>query len=233
MASTVPARASSTARSTAWAATRPASSGRRAWGALRPSLPSTVTSASSGPSARAFAATSGPMPRGSPTVTARRGRATRSGADVDVRRAAQDLEVVLYRELLAHVLADPILHVVEGQLTLGQALHELENHEFGPPRIHAHGEHRLQSGDGIAADRARVVRRQLRHGQLGHDLALRGIAVAARQGVERRARAESVVDRIGQPARQRDLGSRRSEERRVGKEWRSRWSTYEEHKKRK
>src|SRR5437667_39281 len=178
MASTVPARASSTARSTAWAATRPASSGRRAWGALRSSLPSTVTSASSGPSARAFAATSGPMPRGSPTVTARRGRATRSGADVDVRRAAQDLEVVLYRELLAHVLADPILHVVEGQLTLGQALHELENHEFGPPRIHAHGEHRLQSGDGIAADRARVVRRQLRHGQLGHDLALRGIAVA-------------------------------------------------------
>src|SRR2546429_4420861 len=100
MASTVPARASSTARSTAWAATRPASSGRRAWGALRSSLPSTVTSASSGPSARAFAATSGPMPRGSPTVTARRGRATRSGADVDVRRAAQDLEVVLYRELL-------------------------------------------------------------------------------------------------------------------------------------
>src|SRR2546427_11598006 len=131
MASTVPARASSTARSTAWAPTRPASSGRRAWGALRSSLPSTVTSASSGPSARAFAATSGPMPRGSPTVTARRGRATRSGADVDVRRVAQDLEVVLYRELLAHVLADPILHVVEGQLTLGQALHRSEERRVG------------------------------------------------------------------------------------------------------
>src|SRR5438270_11301366 len=165
MASTVPARASSTARSTAWAAIRPASSGRRERGALRSSLPSTVTSASSGPSASAFATTSGPIPRGSPRVTARRGRATRSGADVDVRRAAQDLEVVLYRELLAHVLADTVLHVGEGQLTLGQALHELEDHELGPPRIRAHREHRLQSGYGIAADRALVVRRQLRHGQ--------------------------------------------------------------------
>src|SRR3989442_1338975 len=91
--------------------------------------------------ASAFATTSGPIPRGSPRVTARRGRARWSGANVDVRRAAQNVEVVLYRELLAHVLADPILHVVEGQLTFGQALHELEYDELGPPRIRARREH--------------------------------------------------------------------------------------------
>src|SRR5207302_2314052 len=195
IASTVPARASSTARSTAWAATRPASSGSRERGAVRSRAPegsapryplySRVMSASSGPRASAFATTSGPIPRGSPRVTARRGRATRSGANVDVRRAAQNVEVVLYRELLAHVLADPILHVVEGQLTFGQALHELEYDELGPPRIRARREHRLQPRHGVAADRALVVRRQLRHGQLRHDLPLLGIAVAARQRVER------------------------------------------------
>src|SRR5439155_990865 len=125
MASTVPARASSTARSTAWAATRPASSGRRACGALRSSLPSTVTSAPRGPSARAFAVTSGPMPRGSPTGTARRGRATRLGADVDVRRAAQDLEVVLYRELLADVLGGP------NPLNLDHVIAELRRDRVG------------------------------------------------------------------------------------------------------
>src|SRR2546421_4677731 len=159
IASTDPARASSTARSTAWAAIRPASSGRRERGALRSSLPSTVTSASSDPSASAFATTSGPMPRGSPSVTARRGRVTRSGPDVDVRRAAQNLEVMLYRELLAHVLADPILHVVEGQLTLGQALQELEHDELGPSRVRARREQGLQPRHRVAADRALVVRR--------------------------------------------------------------------------
>src|SRR5256714_13596910 len=133
MPSTSPVRARRTAASTAWPAIRPATSGP----APRSPAPSRVMSASSGPRASAFATTSGPMPRGSPSVTARRGRVTRSGPDVDVRRAAQHLEVMLYRELLAHVLADPILHVVEGQLTLGQALQELEHDELGPSRVRA------------------------------------------------------------------------------------------------
>src|SRR5256886_16417675 len=107
-------------------------------------------SASRGPRASAFATSSGAIPRGSPRVTARRGRATRSVANVDVRRAAQNVEVVLYRELLAHVLADPILHVVEGQLTFGQALHELDYDELGPPRIPARPENRVRPRHGFA-----------------------------------------------------------------------------------
>src|SRR2546422_2523620 len=151
-ASASPATARGTASPTASPAIRPATS---AGPASRSRLPSSTTSACSGPSARALATTSGPMPRGSPSVTARRGRrATASGAGVDVGSAAQDLEIVLHRELLAHVLADPVLHVVEAQLTLGQAFRELEHDELGPLRVRPHLEHRLQAGDG---DRKSVV----------------------------------------------------------------------------
>src|SRR5256885_8511589 len=90
MASTSPARARRTACSTASPAIRPAASGRREGGAL-PSSPSTVISASSGPSASALATTSGPIPRGSPGVTARRGRgggATPPETGGDVGRGA-------------------------------------------------------------------------------------------------------------------------------------------------
>src|SRR3989440_12769106 len=135
MASTSPARARRTASWTASPAIFPAASGARERGAAPlPPPPSTVTSASSGPSASALATTSGPMPRGSPGVTARRGRGPREGAtpletDGDVGRAAQQVEVVFHGELLSQPVADAILHLVERQLALGESLDQLEHDE--------------------------------------------------------------------------------------------------------
>src|SRR5207249_11663534 len=94
-----------------------------------------TTSASSGPMASAFSSTSGPMPRGSPTVTPRRGREPRDTwlvANVDVRRAAQQVEVVLDGELLAQPVADPVLHFVEVELPLRPTLPQLEQDEPVP-----------------------------------------------------------------------------------------------------
>src|SRR2546427_190619 len=107
----------------------PATSGRRERGAglggaaegsaPRSPFPSTTTSAGSALRARAFATTSGPIPRGSPRVTARRGRgATALEADVHVGGASQQVEIVLLGEPLAQRVADPILHVLEGELAL-------------------------------------------------------------------------------------------------------------------
>src|SRR2546422_1841378 len=145
MASTSPRRARRTASSTASPAIRPAPSGSRERGAgrgggaegsaPRSPLPSTTTSAGSAPRERAFATTSGPIPRGSPRVTARRGRGvTALEADVHVGGASQQLEIVLLRKSLAQGLADPILHRLQGELTLRQRPDELEDEE---PRPHA------------------------------------------------------------------------------------------------
>src|SRR6266516_1258599 len=110
--------------------------------------------------ASARCTTSGPIPRGSPRVTAIWGRERRAlEADVDVRRAAQQIEVVLDRELLAQGLADAVLHVLERDVALGDALRQLEHHELRPARVFAHLEHGLQAEHGVAADRALVVGR--------------------------------------------------------------------------
>src|SRR5690349_8278398 len=147
MASTSPASASRTASCTASPASRPAASGE----SLEPEgtpplspLPIKVRSASSGPRRTALSITSGPMPRGSPSVTAKRGRRMRLVSDVDVRHAAQEIEIMLDRELLAEGVLDAVLHLVERQLTLGQALGELEHDEARPGGPFADLEHRSE-----------------------------------------------------------------------------------------
>src|SRR3989475_13137917 len=153
MPSTSPARASRTASSTAWPAIRPASAGD----APCSPLPRKMRSASRGPRARAFATTSGPIPRGSPSVTASRGR--RLETDVDVRGATQQVEVVLDGELLAQPVPDAILHFVEPQLAFGKALHQLEHHKPRSRRPDADFKHLLQSGHGVWSDRRFVIGR--------------------------------------------------------------------------
>src|SRR3989442_14441989 len=97
---------------------------------------------------------------------ARRGRpVTALGAEIDVGRAAQRVQVVLHRELLAQALADPVLHIVEGQLALREPLRELEDDELGPLRVRAYLEYRLPAGGPAVPDRPLAVRRQLGHGQ--------------------------------------------------------------------
>src|SRR5207249_3979099 len=152
MASTSPASARRTASVTASPAILPACSGSRERGAgsgnctcfLLPApcspLPMNVRSASSAPRASAFSITSGPIPRGSPSVTASRGR--RLETDVDVRGATQQVEMVLDGELLAEPVADAILDFVEPQLALGKALQQLEHHEPTPRRPHGDFKHR-------------------------------------------------------------------------------------------
>src|SRR5438552_18302396 len=178
MASTSRASARRTASCTASPATRPACSGSRERGAVpnngsweRGAVPSTAPegpapcsplprkprSASSGPRASAFWITSGPIPRGSPNVTASRGR--RLETDVDVRGAPQQVEMVLDGELLAQPVANAILHFVEPQLALGQALQQLEHHESRPRRPNADFKHRLQPGDGVLPDGLLVIGR--------------------------------------------------------------------------
>src|SRR5256885_295218 len=125
MASTFPSRTSRTASSTCWPAMRPASSGSRERGAVC-SLPRKTRSASRGPRATALATTSGPIPRGSPSVTASRGR--RLEPDVDVRGATQQVEMVLDGELLAERFADAILYFVETQLDFVLTPHQLVHH---------------------------------------------------------------------------------------------------------
>src|SRR6266496_957733 len=111
--------------------------------AIWSSGPTSTTSAASGACASAAATTSGPMPRGSPSVTARRGRCACGPdvvleADVDVGLAADQIQVVLDREVLAQVGADAVLHILEGELPFGQALGDLDDGELGAqPRGHA------------------------------------------------------------------------------------------------
>src|SRR5438105_2083114 len=179
MASTSPARASRTASSTAWPAIRPASSGRRERRACSP-LPTITTSASSAPKASAFSTTSGPMPRGSPSVTASRG-ATPLEPDVDVGGAAQQVEVVLDGELLRQAVADAVLDLVERQVALGEPPDQLEYDEARPRGTGAHLEDGLEARHRVAAHDLLVVGRELRHGQcvgqLGRASAVRGIGL--------------------------------------------------------
>src|SRR5438093_3570235 len=173
MASTSPARASRTASVTASPAILPACSGSRERGAgpaaasegtaPRSPLPRNTRSASRGPRASAFSTTSGPIPRGSPSVIARRGR--RLETDVDVRGATHQVEMVLDGELLAESVADAILHFVEPQLAFRKALQELEHHEPRSRRPDGHLEYRLQSGNGVLPDGLVVIGRELRHGE--------------------------------------------------------------------
>src|SRR5690349_24575535 len=196
MASTWRANAIRTASRTASPAIRPAATGSEGT-ALRSPLPISVRSASSGPKASAFSITSGPIPRGSPTVTARRGR--RLEPDVDVRGAAQEVEVVLDGELLPQTITDAILHVVEGQLPLGDPLGQLEHDEPWSRAAAADFEHGLQPRDRVPPDRLVVLGWQLRDGQRVGELRLIGIGVAARERIERRPVGQGVVHRIREP----------------------------------
>src|SRR5205809_6716348 len=190
MASTSPASAMRTASWTGSAAMFLACTGRgEAGGAggnctsfLLPApcspLPMKVRSASSGPRASALWITSGPIPRGSPSVTASRGR--RLETDVDVRGATQQVEVVLDGELLAQPVPDGILHFVEPQLAFGKALHQLEYHEPRPRRPDADLKHRLQPADGVRPDGLFVIGRELGNGEGIGELGLARVGVATR-----------------------------------------------------
>src|SRR2546427_4216207 len=217
MASTSPVRARRTASSAAPRATGPATSGRRERGAgrggaaegsaPRSPFPSTTMSAGSAPRARAFATTSGPIPRGSPTVTARRGRAaTALEADVHVGRASQQVEIVLLGEPLAQRVADPILHVLEGELALRQAPDELEHDEPRPHGPLRHRDHWLEARHGVVPDRLEVVGGELRDGQRVGEFRLAGVVIAAGERVERRPPREGGVHPVGGPPRPRELG---------------------------
>src|SRR6266487_278356 len=114
---------------------------------FRAVLPTVTTSASSAPAARALRTTSGPIPRGSPRVTARRGRcATGLEPDVDVRRAAQLVDVMTDGELLAELGADLQLHILEVQVAFGVASRHLEHRELGAGRVGAYGHDGFESG---------------------------------------------------------------------------------------
>src|SRR2546425_10289727 len=193
MASTSPASARRTASSTAWPAIRPAASGV----APRCPLPSKVTSASSGRSASAFSTTSGPIPRGSPSVTASRGR--RLETDVDVRGATEQVEMVLDGELLAQAVANAILHFVEPHLAFREALDQLEHHEPRPRRPNADFKHRLQPGDGVLPDGLLVIGRELGNGEGVGELGLALVRVATGERVVRRAVSERVGRKAGLP----------------------------------
>src|SRR5882672_7430479 len=153
MASTSPARASHTARSIARPANCPASVARSAsapspvprphaptpmreragMAASRSSGPRSTRSASRGLAVMAAATTSGPTPRGSPSVTARRGRpGTMLEADVHVGHAAELIEVVLLRQVLAQLVANAVLHVFERVVARGLPLDHDQDGKLGP-----------------------------------------------------------------------------------------------------
>src|SRR5438552_10523958 len=224
MASTSRASARRTASCTASPATRPACSGSRERGAVpnngsgeRGAVPSTAPegpapcsplprktrSASSGPRASAFWITSGPIPRGSPNVTASRGR--RLETDVDVRGAPQQVEMVLDGELLTQPVANMILHFVKPQLPFGKTLQQLEHHKPRPRRPDTHLEHRLQPGARVFPDGLFVIGRELGDGEGIGELGLARLGVAPGKGVERRSVGERVVHRIGLTPRAGDL----------------------------
>src|SRR6266404_11585 len=194
MASTSPARASRTASVTASPAILPACSGSRERGAGPAAasegtapcspLPRNRRSASSGPRASAFSITSGPIPRGSPSVTASRGR--RLETDVDVRGAPQQVEVVLDGELLAQPVANMILHFVEPQLPFGKTLQQLEHHKPRARGPDTHLKHRLQPGDRVFPDDLLVIGRQLGDGERIGELGLAWVSVAPGDGDLRR-----------------------------------------------
>src|SRR4029077_6629744 len=174
----------------------------------RPPLPRNTRTASSGPRASAFWITSGPMPRGSPSVTAKRGRRMRLVSDVDVRHATEQVEVMLDRELLAEGVLDAVLHLAERELTLGQALTQLEDDEARPGRPLADLEHGLQARHAVVPDDLDIVRRQLRHGDGVRQRRLVLVRVAARQRIELGAVRQRIVYGVGLALRDRDLRGR-------------------------
>src|SRR3989454_159719 len=214
MASTSPVGGRRPAPPPAPRATGPATSGGRERGAglggaadgsaSRSASPSTTTSAGIAPRARAFATTSGPIPRGSPRVTARRGReATALEADVHVSRASQQVEIVLLGEPLAQRVADPILHVLESELALRQALEELEHDEPRPPGPLPDRDDGLEARHGVVPDRLEVVGGELRNGERIGELRLVGVVIAAggrgrrrRPPPGRRCRSRSAAPRL-------------------------------------
>src|SRR5882672_5982171 len=110
-------------------------------------------SASSG-AASACATTSGPMPRGSPRVTARRRRCvTPLGKEGDVVRTAQIADVLLDGQLLAHLCAEPFFDVVERHLTFGLPFRDVHDGELRSPRRRVDGERWHATGDRVLADR--------------------------------------------------------------------------------
>src|SRR5256885_12001857 len=205
MASTSPASARRTASVTASPAIFPACSGSISLRLPAPCspLPIKVISASSAPRASAFSITSGPIPRGSPSVTASRGR--RLETDVDVRGAPQQVEMVLDGELLAQPVADMILYFVEPQLPLGKALRQLEHHKPRPRRPDTHRKYWLQPGDRVRSDGLFVIGRELGDGEGIGELGLARVGVAPGKLVERCAVGERVVTRNGVTPGQGDL----------------------------
>src|SRR5207249_10192873 len=79
--------------------------------AIWSSAPSTVTSADTG-SARARATISGPIPRGSPRVIARRGRCS-SAPHVDVGLLPQHVQVSAHGQLVPQLLANLVADVLD------------------------------------------------------------------------------------------------------------------------
>src|SRR4051812_28914238 len=140
----------------------------------------TVISASMGPvSARAVI--SGPIPRGSPSASASRGRfvfpvlpvlpvpSLRSGqalsvlgANVDVRRLTQPVEIMPDGELLAQLIPDVVLHVLVPDLTLGPAVSHLEHNELLLTARPLHAENRQHCTRVRIRDDLAISFRQLR-----------------------------------------------------------------------
>src|SRR5438105_15485691 len=100
----------------------------------------TVISASTG-SASARAAISGPIPRGSPSVTATRGLPPfLSGLSVfsvlslrpnlDIRRLTQPIDVPADGQLLPELVADAFAHVLEADIALRAPAGHLQDHEL-------------------------------------------------------------------------------------------------------
>src|SRR5215210_7227335 len=106
--------------------------------------------------ARAWAVISGPMPRGSPSVTANRGPLLWvvlavpsalpafiiSGPDLDVRRLSQPVEVPPDRQLLPELLPYSIADVFVLHLALGAAADHLQHDELVAPARAGYGEDR-------------------------------------------------------------------------------------------
>src|SRR5690349_4515832 len=115
MAETSPARAIAAARSTDAPTNRPASAaGMSRFGARS----RTTRSAPGGGSAITFSTISGPIPRGSPSVMAMRGR-TVLETDVDVGAFLQLLQVLVHRVALAEVRLDLVPHFLVGGIAFG------------------------------------------------------------------------------------------------------------------
>src|SRR5262249_24428594 len=153
---------------------------------------------------RARATTSGPMPRGSPSVTASRGRLALGPAtlepDIDVREAAQLIEVVFDAELLREIAADPLAHVLVGERPFRLAGRDLDDGELRP-RAGAHLHHRLESRARVLRQHLLVLGGELRDVDRLGELLRVLVAVALGERIERQMPGEGAVHRVGPGAR--------------------------------